>query len=257
MLGVRQTFHARQPSRPSNGLLLSRAQKQLAIFAGALLLASLVWFTASVAPSRRPPSSPSSPTPASYDDLAPAVVDHAWSGPASPATTQSDRITLIVVWAGISVPKYLDLFLRSVEANKASVDLLFVAKREEREGGECVDLGRVGSNVQTLCLSNVECACSLRLLRRGPRQPRRPSAHPPLAPDCSADTSAFPPSPSSPTDWSLHRDYLCDRWNCTPDESFEVFQELLSRGVDDNVRRLPPPFRPDFLADSRSSGGRD
>lgn len=65
----------------------------------------------------------------------------------------------MVIWTGLNVPNYLGMFLRSVEANKARVDLVFVAKRDEsKEGkGRCVDLGETGKNVRVVCLTNEEC----------------------------------------------------------------------------------------------------
>lgn len=44
---------------------------------------------------------------------------------------RTDRISLIMVWAGLEVPRYLRPFLRSVEANRAHVDLLLIAKRQD------------------------------------------------------------------------------------------------------------------------------
>lgn len=143
MLGVRPTFHARQPSRPvtGGGLHLSRAHKQLALLLSGLALLVLVGFTTSLAPgSGRPLSSLVSGATRAIDD-------------------RSDRITLVVVWAGLAVPKYLNLFLRSIEANRAVVDLVFIAKEE---AGQCVDLGpALGPNIRFVCLSNRECSFTL------------------------------------------------------------------------------------------------
>lgn len=70
-----------------------------------------------------------------------------------------ERITLVVIWTGLDVPSYLAMFLRSVEANRGRVDLVFVAKKDESVAGEgrCVDLGETGSNIRSVCLSNFEC----------------------------------------------------------------------------------------------------
>lgn len=153
MLGVRPTFHARQPARPidSGGLRLSRAHKQLAFFLGALALLTLVGFTSSLAPDGR-----------SLGSLVSSLT-------AREGDRRSDRITLVVVWAGLAAPKYLNLFLRSVEANSAVVDLVFIAKQE---GGRCVDLGpALGSNINFVCLHNRECASTKPSWFTGPVSP--------------------------------------------------------------------------------------
>jgi hypothetical protein len=150
MLGVRQTFHAHQPGRPivDGGLRLSRAHKQLGLILGVFAILALVAFTTSLAPSAGGRSLRSLVPGASLIQ----------------ADERSDRITLVVVWAGLAVPKYLNLFLRSVEANQAVVDLVFVAKQE---GGRCVDLGpALGSNIHFACLDNRECTSSQTLPSR-------------------------------------------------------------------------------------------
>lgn len=109
------------------------------------------------------------------------------------------------------------MFLRSVEANKGRVDLVFVAKRDESEagGGRCVDLGETGNNIRSVCLSNFEC-----------------------------ELSSFFPSfsrvelirNSFRVDWTLHQEYLCDRWKCNEQEKEELMEVLLHRGREDYVR---------------------
>lgn len=165
MLGVRPTFHARSPSKPTNSLRLSRAQKQLVLVLSLFSVVLLVWYTSSLHA-----HGPLPPTAANAMEAAlPGIYKTSTSG--SLSVKQSDRVTLVVVWSGLAVPKYLNLFLRSVEANSKEVDLLFVAKREQKKDGQCVDLGPVGSNVQVVCLSNLECqsySYSLSLLSEDP-----------------------------------------------------------------------------------------
>lgn len=40
------------------------------------------------------------------------------------------------------------------------------------------------------------------------------------------------------SDWTIHRDYLCNRWQCSPNESTMVLEELIARGVEDYVSHM-------------------
>lgn len=40
------------------------------------------------------------------------------------------------------------------------------------------------------------------------------------------------------SDWTIHRDYLCNRWKCSPNESTMVLEELIARGVEDYVSHM-------------------
>jgi hypothetical protein len=70
-----------------------------------------------------------------------------------PRFNPSHRITFVVVWSGLEIPPYLPLFLTSVAANAGRVDLVFVAKQDEKNG-MCVELEELGDNVRFVCLSN-------------------------------------------------------------------------------------------------------
>jgi hypothetical protein len=134
------------------GLKTARRQQQWLISGVILFVFALLYFP--------PFSTSSTPTSPIVSISVTSSVLSPSSGPlvslGQPLSTGfNERITLVVVWAGLTKPAYLSMFLRSVEANSERVDLVFVAKQDP-ESGKCVDLGKVERNIVEACLSNEE-----------------------------------------------------------------------------------------------------